>query len=113
MKYYMSFGDYKDCFVDVSEVWTMKELKELASSDGDKYFEMFRKKVDGILVRDVNGLEIRDVNQLTEEFMENIDVAMAGFLGTVLVNHIRERRSLGGLSVRPSSTGSESINQKN
>ena len=109
----MNFGDYKDCFVDVSEVWTMKELKDLAIAEGDKYFEIFRKKVDAILLRDVNGVEIRDVNQLTEDFMENIDVAMAGFLGTVLVNHIRERRSLGGLSVRLSSTGSELTNQKN
>jgi hypothetical protein len=113
MKYFLEFEDYADCFVEVEEKWTMKELKEVVASDEETYFNIFKRKVTSILIRDVNGNELRDITQFNEEFLDNVDVAVAGFLGMVLIKHIRDRRSLGGLSVRPSSTGSESKTTKN
>lgn len=112
-KYYLEFEEYKDCFVEVTDKWTMKEVKTLTSSTEENYFDVFKKKVESIYIRDVDGNELRDVNMLNEEFLDNVDVAISGFLGMVLVRHVRDRRSLGGLSVRPLSTISESKTVKN
>lgn len=112
-KYYLELEEYKDCFVEVTDKWTMKEVKELTSSTEENYFDIFKKKVESIYIRDVDGNELRDVNMLNEEFLDNVDVAVSGFLGMVLVRHVRDRRSLGGLSVRPSSTTLESKTVKN
>ena len=113
-KYYLEFEDYKDCFVEVTDKWTMKEVKALTSSTEENYFdEVFKKKVESIFIKDVNGKELRDVNMIDGDFLDNVDVAVSGFLGTVLVRHVRDRRSLGGLSVRPLSTTSESKTAKN
>lgn len=107
MRYFIDFPEYTDCFVEVAEQWTLKEVNELAASDEESYFDILRRKTLSILLRDVNGLELRDVSKLNKDFIENIDVAVAGFLGTVLVKHVRDRRSLGGSSVLPQSSTSE------
>lgn len=112
-KYYLDIEEYKDCFVEVVDKWTMKEVKALTSSTEENYFDIFKKKVESILIRDVDGNELRDVNMINEDFLDNVDVAISGFLGTVLVRHVRDRRSLGGMSVRPLSTTSESKTVKN
>ncbi len=112
MKYYSEIEGYEDCYVDVVDKWTMKELKELTASDEQEYFDLFRRKVSAILLRDIDGNELRDITKLNDEFVENLDVVMAGFIGTVLAMHVRQRRSLGGLSVRQSSSTSEQIATK-
>lgn len=112
-KYYLEFDDYKDCFVEVADKWTMKEVKALTSSTEENYFDIFKKKVESIFIKDVNGKELRDVNMINDDFLDNVDIAVVGFLGTVLVRHVRDRRSLGGMSVRPLSTTSESKTVKN
>jgi hypothetical protein len=104
MKYFVDFPGYTDCYIDVEEQWTLKELNELVATDEDNYFDVLRKKTLGIFLRDVDGNELRDVKKLDKDFVENIDVILAGFLGTVLVRHVRDRRSLGGLSVLPQSS---------
>ena len=113
MKYYLEFEDYTDCFVEVNDKWTMKEVKALIDSGEKEYFDIFKKKVVSLLLRDADGNELRDINNFSEEWMENVDVAVAGFIGMVLARHVRDRKSLGGLSVRPLSTGSESKIAKN
>lgn len=112
MKYYSETEGYEDCYIDVIDKWTMKELKELTASDDDQYFEIFRRKVTALLLRDAEGNELRDITKFNKEFVEGMDVAMAGFLGNVLAMHVRQRKSLGGLSVRQSSTTSESQTAK-
>lgn len=113
MKYFLEFEEYTDCFVEVTDKWTMKEVKALIDSSADEYFDIFKKKVTSLLLRDADGNELRDINNFSVEWMENVDVAVAGFVGMVLVRHVRDRKSLGGLSVRPLSTGSESKTMKN
>ena len=107
MKYYSEIEGYEDCYVDVVDKWTMKELKELTASGESEYFELFRRKVSAIYLKDIDGNELRDITKLDDEFIENLDVIMAGFIGTVLAMHVRQRRSLGGMSVRQSSSTSE------
>lgn len=105
-QYFSELEEYKDCFITVTDKWTVKEMRSLADSNEKEYFEIFRNKVEGVFLKDSDGVEYRDPAALTEEALENFDVALAGFVGSILPLHVRKRRNLGGLNVRPSSTSS-------
>lgn len=103
-QYFSELEGYTDCFITVSDKWTVKEMRELADSEEKGYFEIFSRKVEGMLLKDADGNEVRDPAKLNGEILENFDVALAGFVGSILPLHVRKRRNLGGLNVRPSST---------
>ncbi len=107
MKYFCEVEGYDECYIDVVDSWTMKELRALTDSDDKEYFEIFKKKVDSMLLKDSDGNELRDPKKIDDAFIENVDVSLAGFIGSVLALHVRQRKSLGGMSVRPQSTISE------
>ena len=58
--------------------------------------EIFRRKVTSLFLDDADGVELRDITQFNAEFVENLDVAMAGFIG-VLPMHVRKRKKPGGV----------------
>lgn len=103
-KYFSELEEYKDCYITVTDKWTVKEMRELADSEEKEYFPIFARKVEGMFLRDVDGKEFRDPSQFNGADVENFDVALAGFVGSILPLHVRKRRNLGGLNVRPSST---------
>ncbi len=107
-QYFSELEGYTDCFITVTDKWTVKEMRALADSDEGGYFTIFKNKVEGMLVKDADGVELRDPTGLTGEALENFDVAMAGFIGSILPLHVRKRRNLGGLNVRLSSTSNAS-----
>jgi hypothetical protein len=110
-KYFSEMDDYKDCFIEVSDNWTMKEVRELTDGDEKVYFDFFHKKVDSMLLRDVDGVEITNPREVTDALLENCNVTLIGFFGGILSLHIRRRKSLGNLNVRASSLGVDSITQ--
>jgi len=108
-KYFSDVEGFTDCFIEVSDNWTVKEMKELSESEEDGYFSLFNRKVDTMFLRDIENKEFTNPREFTSEDLENFDVVMAGFVGSILPIHVRRRRNLGGLGVRPSSTGSDLI----
>ena len=108
-KYFSELEEYKDCFVEVTDNWTMKEVRELTDGDEVVYFYYFHRKVDSMLIRDADGRELTNPREITKEDLENCNVALVGFFGGILSLHIRRRKSLGNLNVRASSltTGSQ------
>lgn len=107
-QYFSELEGYTDCFITVTDKWTVKEMRALADSDEASYFAIFKNKVEGLFVKDADGTEFRDPTALTAEVLENFDVAIAGFIGSILPLHVRKRRNLGGLNVRLSSTSNAS-----
>jgi hypothetical protein len=99
-KYFSEMEEYKDCFIEVSDKWTMKEVRELTDGDEKVYFDYFHKKVDTMFLRDEDGKEFTNPHDITTEDLENFNVSLVGFFGSILSLHIRRRKSLGGLNVR-------------
>ena len=107
-KYFSEIEGYESCFVEVSDNWTLKEVREFTDNDEDVYFDYFVKKVESMFLRDVNGVEYTNPRDFVPENLDNFDIALVGFVGGILPLHIRRRKSLGNLNVRPSSLSSES-----
>jgi hypothetical protein len=106
-KYFSQIEGYEDCFVEVSDKWNVKEMRELADSEEKQYFELFKTKVVAMFLKDENGKEFTNPREFVPEDLLNFDVSIAGFIGSILPIHVRKRRNLGGMSVRPSSTSKD------
>lgn len=109
-KYFSEVPGFEKFFIEVSDAWTVKEMKALADSDEDGYFDIFHAKVESMFLADVDGKEFTNPRELSRDDVENFDVAVAGFLGSILPIHVRKRRNLGGLNVRQSSLSKDGQN---
>lgn len=105
-KYYSEEPGFEDCFIEVSDNWTMKEVKAMGAADEVEYFEIFNKKVESMYLKDTLGVEWTNPKTFKPADVEEFDLILAGFIGTVLPLHCRRRKNLGGANVRLSSSGS-------
>jgi hypothetical protein len=102
-KYFCDIEGNEDIFIEVTDAWTVKEMRALADSEEKEYFEIFQKKVEAMHLRDVSGNVFTNPKDFNLDILENFDVAVAGFIGSILPIHVRKRRNLGGMKVRQSS----------
>ena len=91
-------------WVDVSDAWTRRESREAMDADEDATLEILRHKLTGCHLETTLG-PIDDPALLTVEALDEMDVRIVRFLGTVLMQAIRHTASLGNLSGRLSSNG--------
>ena len=92
-------------WVDVSDVWTRKEIATMAAvSTPAALVEWLQRKLTACHIETVEGEAIVSPDALTIEAIdERVDVRLYDFLGTVLIQSVGELRTLGPLSGRLSS----------
>lgn len=110
-KYYSELEGYTDCFIEVSDSWTMKEVRELTDGGEDEYFNFFHQKVTSMFLLDEDRKEFTNPREITKEDLDNFNVALIGFFGSILSFHVRRRKTLGGVNVRASLLGQDSTLQ--
>lgn len=110
-KYFSGVEGFEDCFIEVSDHWTMREVRDLTDGAEKEYFDFFHAKVDSMFLRDTTGKEFTNPRDIKPEDMDDFDVALVGFFGGILSMHVRRRKSLGNMSVLPSSLGKDSKTQ--
>lgn len=96
---------FEGTWVEVSDRWTRREFKELLDSEGDDWLETFHVKVDACNI-ETDGEPITDPAMVTEDTLDDVDMQVLGFLGTVLFEAAAHLRSLGFMSGRISLNGS-------
>lgn len=109
-KYFSDVPGFEKFFIEVTDAWTVKEMKALAESEEAEYFDIFHAKVESMYLVDVDGKEFTNPKELSRDDVENFDVTAAGFIGSILPIHVRKRRNLGGLNVRQSSPSKDGQN---
>ena len=95
---------YEGTWVDVSSKWTRREFKAMVDSDADEWLELFHVKVEACHI-ETSGDPIEDPSAVNEESLDDVDMQVLGFLGTVLLEAAAHLRSLGFMSGRVSSNG--------
>lgn len=93
-------------WVDVSDVWTRREFKALVGTDGGELIEMLHDKITACNIETADGA-ITDPAEITESSMDDMDLRLVGFIGSVLVTACMRLRELGNVSGRVSSSGTE------
>lgn len=107
VKYFSEEPGFEENFVEVVDSWTMKEVREMGDANEEQYFEIFRKKVESMYLKDNAGKEFTNPKTFNIVDVDDFDIALAGFIGSVLAIHCRRRKGLGGLNVRTLSSGSD------
>lgn len=95
------------CWVEIEERWTRREVRELMERDDESTIVKFlRSKVTGCHLERGDG---QPPVTTTDELITNIDdldLRLVDFLGTVLIQAAAILRTLGNLSGRLGSPGS-------
>lgn len=95
---------FESNWVDVSDRWTRRETASLYTVSGEDYFALLRAKVTDCHIVPTVGEPITDPQDIAPDNLMDCDETVHGFLGGALQMAIAERRSIGNLSARPSST---------
>lgn len=95
---------FEQNWVEVSERWTRREAASLFAVSGEEYFALLRDKLLACHIVPTVGEAITDPRQITPDNLLDCDEVILGFLGGALTLAVSERRSVGNLSVRLSST---------
>lgn len=93
---------FEETWVEVSDRWTRREFKAMVDAGGAEWLEMFHDKVTACHIQ-ASGEAITDPAAVTEDALDDVDMQVLGFLGTVLLEAVAHLRSLGFMSGRVSS----------
>ena len=97
---------FEETWVEVSDRWTRSEFKALIDAEGDEWLGTFHDKVTACHIQSSEN-PITDPQAVTEDALDDVDMQVLGFLGTVLLEAVTHLRSLGFMSGRVSSNGAE------
>lgn len=107
LKFHPEIEGLEHCWVEIDERWTRREVRELMERDDEETIVNFlRKKVTGCHLERGDG---QPAVTTTDELIANIDdidLRLVDFLGTVLIQAAAILRTLGNLSGRLGSPGS-------
>jgi len=109
LRYECGIEELSANWVEVSEIWTRREMVELTETQAIEVIEAFwRKKIVACHIVTIDGDAVTDPALLTAELAdESLDARLCDFLGYVLMQACAHIRSLGPLSGRLSSGGVE------
>lgn len=99
MKYQCDIPGFEDCFVEISERWTRKELRLYFSAKGDEYVTFMQTKISSIYL-ETTGEPIDEPGKLTLEASEDVDIALWKWLSTALTRGVDDMLSLGEAHAR-------------
>lgn len=92
-------------YIDVSDVWTRRDLRRLAEADGDEWVDIAREKLVTCHIDVVGGAAIEQPADLTIDALDSMDLRIVGWLGAALPYACSELRQLGFRSAVLSSGG--------
>lgn len=106
IRVYSELDEFRQCFVEVAEGWTVRELNGLYESR-DQWLELFRRKVTTLLIVTADGDEVTTADELIAVW-DDLDVRLARFVNTALSAAVDHLATLGGMKRRISSGAGES-----
>ncbi len=105
LRYYCDIPGLEDNWVEVSEVWTLREVRAMLAATGDEYYDLLHGKIEACHIERLGGEAITDPADITDEALEDVDLRLVDFLGGALPRAVEHLRSLGPTSGRLQSNG--------
>lgn len=101
MRYYCTVDGLTDSWIELADAWTRAEWAALQGVKGNAdYFDILRRKTTAMHLATADGGAINDVALLTDDGLQAIDLALWGFLVTVLFRAAADRKTLGDFAMR-------------
>jgi len=117
LHYDCSIEGLEENWVEVSAVWTRKELKTLTDTTDTEDItvvqDLWKAKFVACNIVTISGRVISDAQDLTMDVLEeDLDIRLCDFLGYVLMQAGAHLRTVGPLSGRLLSDGAEETSTK-
>jgi len=110
LKYHCEIEGLEANYVEVVEIWTRAELRDLVEADESNMLGWLQLKIEGCRLETVAGRIVEKGSEINEDLLDELDLRLLQFLGTVLLQAGVYLRSLGNLSGRLSLNGLEHTN---
>lgn len=110
MRLQCNIEGFEHCFVELSDRWTRKELRDFYTTRVEDAAGLIQKKIVAIRIDCADGEHITSAEQLTEARLEQVDVQVYNWLPGAIMMGLRELENLGfrkGLG-RSNTTGATS-----
>ncbi len=86
-------------WIEISDRWTQREAVAMMEVANDEFYALLRAKTVAVHI-DAGGTAITSPEQLDADHLLDADVAVLGWLGSVLPIAVARRRTLGNASAR-------------
>ena len=108
MRLFCDIDGFTDNWVEVSDTWTRREVRDYYSKSTLAHeVGWWNKKFMACHLIDAEGVLFDDPKALTADALEDMDERLCGFVSGLIGNTIARLRNLGNASTRPSSDMNE------
>ena len=109
-KFYCDIVGLEDNWIDFADKWTRGEVKRVEAGkweSDEEFFEFLVSKVKAMHIVNEAGDIAASVDDLTDDFLDECDARLAGFVGSAPLWAVRGLTQLGNWSARRWSDTSE------
>ena len=111
MRLYCDIDGLDKNWIEISDAWTRREYKDMVDAESAEFFDILHAKATACHIETSGGV-IEDPADITEDSIDDVDMRLVGFIGSVLVSACVRLRSLGNASARASSDGTAQLPPK-
>lgn len=95
MRLQCNIEGFEQCYIELSDRWTRRELRDFYTTRVDDAAGLIQKKITAIYIECADGEHIATADQLTEERLEQVDVQVYTWLPGAIMMGLRELENLG------------------
>lgn len=95
MRLQCNIEGFEQCYIELSDRWTRKELRDFYTTRVDDAAGLIQQKVVAIYIECADGQPITTADMLTEERLEQVDVQVYNWLPGAIMMGLRELENLG------------------
>jgi hypothetical protein len=106
VRVYSSVEGFEDNWIEVTDAWTRTETSAYGTLTGDQFIDLWKRKVIGCHLTLGDG-SLADDPALVYDLIGDFDERLIGLIRLGPVRAIRHLRTLGEVSVRLSSDGTD------
>lgn len=88
---------YEHCYIEMSERWTRREMRDFWQLQGEEYLALIARKTVSLRlqVSDLGGDLLTDPADLTEAALDRLDYLLFSWFNTVPIIAVQELQRLG------------------
>lgn len=98
MRLQCSIEGFEQCYLEISDRWTRKEMRDFRTANLADTIDLFKAKITGVHIECADGNHITTVEQMTDERLDQVDSRVYFWMPGALTQGLKELETLGFLA---------------
>lgn len=86
---------FEQCFVEISDRWTRREMREFRSAGTEESIAILKRKITGVYLECADGFHITTPEEMTDERLDEVDSQVYLWIPGALMRGLAELENLG------------------